>query len=121
MDVGLPRTALDPTWTVDEVRQQCDGELHLETTQHGATGWWWCKKCGWCGRAHVAQHLGVIHPNDYLRQSLELFYKRKREEGLPEDLIQMHAAFLQGAVLRYASTLPATGLEDYYQQHIVLR
>lgn len=106
---GLPRNALDPTWTPGPFDQLCDGEIDWE----GETGWWVCKKCGYVGSAYYQQHKPILHPLTFFLQSLAFYVEKQKSKARSADLLINVALCVAGTALRYAATLPPAQLGEY--------
>lgn len=112
---GQPATPLDPTW--QGPRPLCTGEIEWE----GATKWWWCKTCGYCGSAHVTTHARAINPLDDIGTSIEQFVAKRIEQGADIDLARDQLLFVAAAAIRYAATLPPDQLGRYVREQLVVR
>ena len=106
---GLPRNALDPTWTPSPLDQLCDGEIDWEAE----TGWWVCKKCGYVGSAYYTAHKPILHPLTFFLQSLSFYVEKQRARARNTDALINIALCVAGTALRYAATLPPERLGEY--------
>lgn len=113
LGIGLPRNALDPTWTPGKGDMLCDGEAEWEP----GTSWWVCMKCGYVGSAYTTRHKPIQHPFTYLLHSLAFFFLKTRKATPSFDTQLCQAFFVTGAALRYAAVQPQLG--SYVSQRIV--
>ena len=105
LGIGLPRNALDPTWTPGIGDNLCDGEVEWEA----GTRWWVCMKCGYVGSAYNTHHKSIQHPTTYFMHSLLFFFLKGRQVQAETNTRLCQALFVAGAALRYAAVQPQLG------------
>ena len=98
---GQPRNCLDPMWAGAE-RPECKATVD-DINWEGETGFWWCRKCGYCSNGQRLGHCIPQNPVDYLRDSKALFTEQRRKQGLSDDEIQLQMDHITGVVLREAA------------------
>lgn len=118
---GMPRNALDPTWTPGPLDVPCDGEIAWE----GSSPWWVCTKCGYVGSACYTTHRPIQDPATFFLDSLR-FHIRKRKEGplpappqLAARYLLQQMLYVAGVALRYAATRPSSALGEYAEQLVI--
>lgn len=111
---GQPRNALQLDWI--EPPDTCTGDIDFEMT----TKWWVCTKCGYCSCWSNTTHCKPEHPDDYYKESVAFFYKRRIEQGMTAEQAKQQAQHLTGVVLRAAAKLRPDDLAKYVDQHLLL-
>lgn len=82
--------------------------------------WWVCQKCGYCSCWSNTTHCRPEHPEDYYKESLEFFYRRREEQGLTREQAKDQAHHIIGVALRMAAKLHPEDLARYVDQHLLL-
>lgn len=106
--VGQPDNALDPTWNAER-SLPCSGDIIAEE----GTGWWWCAKCGYCGKGNIHAHRPVQNPMLYLMERLQEYLGKRSVEGIETAEAIYQAAQIAGMAIGYAGSVKTEQLKDY--------
>lgn len=109
---GQP-TILNRAWSKEAEQPPCDGEIEFELSEAGTTGWWFCKECGHCSNLKRTEHAVCQSPRAYNMQSIELYRKKRLEQGVSPEVIEQQMDFICGVALRHAAIVPTEELSAY--------
>ncbi len=109
--LGQPKNALQLDW-LTEVKT-CPGDIKFDAPVGDKPPWWLCEKCGYCGCFTNVTHAAPPDPAAYYHDSIEFYYKRRGEQGVPSELAKYQAGHLMGAALRAAAKLTPDELSKF--------
>ena len=108
---GQPINALDPTWNIKR-SIPCDGEIAFED----GTRWWWCKRCGYCGKHTFHQHVPIQDPLTFMLERIQDYMNKRVAEGVTREAAIHQMMQLAGTVIGYGSVIKTEDLRFYLDQ-----
>jgi hypothetical protein len=110
--LGIPKSALDPAWSVDDHEGTCGGNIVLEND----SSWWWCSTCGYCAKGNLHEHYPAQDPESYQRVQEQKFVDQRIKEGLTELQARDQIAWVAAVAINYARTVKPLDLGTYIKQ-----
>jgi len=101
--LGQPN-ALQIDWLCEPI--PCKGEVIFDPVISGTRTWWRCTLCGYCGCLSNTHHNRPLYPEEFYSDALDLFYTRRKEQGIEHNLTVRHAGYIMGTALRATASLP---------------
>jgi len=112
---GRPRNILDMSWDPNSW-VVCDGEVVWD--KDGV--WWYCPKCGHCSRWSQTLHYRAEHPQDSYNRNIQFFYKRRKEQGVSDEVAKLQALHIAGLALKAAAMLPPGELAKFINERLMV-
>jgi hypothetical protein len=116
---GIARNALDPLWSgVDH--PMCTATID-DIEWEAKSTWWWCRKCGHGSSAHMQQHRVAQWPQQLYNRAKEHFITKRMKQGLTREQADGQVLHLQAMILKAASELQPSEVQDYVENRVLVK